>query len=119
MLEGASPSVIQESYVRRHQQTWKLREHHLVITDDSDADSGIDLDLDTVSPANSGDPLNSYFLPGTELTEYWDGLIVREPDCDRAHRYQRIFSIEAQKHESDLHVQDIIIIGEVDTKSLY
>jgi len=110
LLDGAPPSVIQESYVRRHQQTWKLREHHLVTTDNSDADSGIDLDLDTV--LTSGDPLNSYFQAGTKLTEYWDGLTVREPDCNRAHRYQRIFSIEAQKHNSDPHVQDIIITGE-------
>jgi hypothetical protein len=122
LLEGAPPNVIQSSVIGRHQQTWKLREH-LLVTTDSDSDSGIELDLDsstTVNSLNPGDPLDAYFPAGTEIREYWDGLTVQEPGCDRPLRYQRFSANEAQKRDID-DVQDIIITGEVGTKkkSLY
>ncbi|KAF8816956.1 hypothetical protein BYT27DRAFT_7205344 [Phlegmacium glaucopus] len=114
LLAGAPPNIIQRSVVGRHQQTWKLREHHLITTDDSGSDSGIDLDIDTLNPLGPGDPLRSYFPTGTQLKEYRDGLTVQEPGFDRVLRYQRSSSIEAQKHDHDTmpYVQDIIITGE-------
>ena len=121
MLDGAPPDIIQRSVVGRHQQTWKLREHHLVTTDGSGSDSGIDLELDTVKPVNPGDPLNSYFPSGTQFKEHRDGLTVhwQEAGCNRALRYQRISSIEAQKLDGDAvsYVQDIVMTGEVGTRS--
>lgn len=118
MLGGGPPNVIQKSIVGRHQQTWKLREHHLVAADTSGSDSGIDMDLDTVKPLKPGDPLSSYFPSGTQLKEYRDGLIIQEAGCNQVLRYQRASSIEAQKHDSDTmsYVQDIIITGEVGTE---
>ena len=120
MLQGAPPNVIQKAVVGGHQQTWKLREHHLVTMDNSDSDSGIGLDLDsnnnTVDTLSPGDPLDAYFPAGTQISEYRDGLTVQEPGCDRALRYQRVSStVEAQKRgvEDEAFVQDIIITGEV------
>jgi hypothetical protein len=125
LLDGAAPHVIQRTAVGRHQQTWKLREHLLVTIDNSsDSDSGIELDLDnnnnnTVNSLNPGDPLDAYFPAGTQIKEYRDGLTVQEPGCDRAFRYQRISTIEAQKRDIDdvAYVQDIIITGEVGTRT--
>jgi len=101
--------------VGRHQQTWKLREHHLVATDGSGSDSGTDLDADSVNPLSPGDPLHSHFPTGTQLKEYRDGLSVQEPGRKRVLRYQRSSSIEVQKHDGNAtpYVQDIIITGEV------
>ena len=122
MLEGAPPNVIQRTVIGRHHQTWKLREHVLVTTDNSsDSDSGIELDLDNkttvVNSLNSGDPLDAYFPAGSQIKEYRDGLTVQEPGCDRALRYQRVSTNEAQKRDIDdmAYVQDIIITGEVGT----
>ena len=122
MLGGAPPNVIQRSCVGRHQQTWKLREHLLFTTDSSsDSDSGIELDIDsssanTVNSLNPGDPLDAYFPSGTDIKEYRDGLIVKEPGCDRPLRYQR-FSANEVRSKRDIDdvacVQDIIITGEV------
>ena len=124
MLDGAPPNVIQKTVVRRHQQTWKLREHLLVTIDSSsDSDSGIELDLDnttSVRSLNPGDPLDAYFPFGTQIKEYRDGLTVQEPGCDRALRYQRMSTIEAQKRDVDdvAYVKDIIITGEVGTQNI-
>lgn len=122
MLEGAPPNVIQRTVVGVHQQTWKLREHLLVTIDSSDSDSGIELDLDntTVNSLNPGDPLDAYFPAGTQIKEYRDGLTVQEPGCDRALRYQRFSTNEAQKRDIDdvAYVQDIIITGEVSTNKI-
>ena len=121
MLEGAPPHVIQRTVVGRQQQTWKLREHLLVTIDNaSDSDSGIELDLDNNNNSlNPGNPLDAYFPAGTQIKEYRDGLTVQEPGCDRAFRYQRISTIEAQKRDIDdvAYVQDIIITGEVGTQT--
>ena len=121
LLEGAPPHVIQRTVEGQHQQMWKLREHHLVTTDSSDSDSGIELDLDTVNSLNPGDPLDAYFPAGTQIKEYRDGLTVQEPGCDRALRYQRISTIEAQKRDADAvdYVQDIIITGEVGIQKVF
>jgi len=118
LLRGAPPNVIQRTVEGLHQQTWKLREHHLVTIDNSGSDSGIELDdLDNSTAVNSlnpGDPLYAYFPVGTQVKEYRDGLTVQEPGRDRALRYQRISTIDAQKRDADavVYVQDIIITGE-------
>lgn len=69
MLRGGPPQEIQNSVIGRHQQTWKLREWHLV-----QASSAT-----TVEPLHPGDPLRSYFPSGATLTVTENGLMVREP----------------------------------------
>ena len=115
MLDGAPPNAIQKSSVGCHQQTWKLREYHLVAIDGSGSDSGVDMDVDIVDPLNPGEPLHSYISIGTRLKEHRDGLIVQEAGCNQVLRYQRASSTKAQEHDSDVvpYVQDIIITGEV------
>lgn len=100
----------------RHQQTWKLREHHLVAADPSGSDSGIDMDVDHVPPLRAGDPLRSYFPTGTQIREHRDGLTVQESGTGQVYRYQRTSILEGRKQEKDAAeplVKDVIITGEV------
>lgn len=116
MLGGAPPTIIQKSLVGRHQQTWKLREHHLVAADPSGSDSGIDMDVDHVPPLRAGDPLRSYFPTGTQIREHRDGLTVQESGTGQVYRYQRTSILEGRKQEKDAAeplVKDVIITGEV------
>jgi hypothetical protein len=101
--------------VVRHRQTWKLREHHLITSDPSRSDSGIDLELDYIDRLPAGDPLRSYFPTGTQIRERRDGIDVQEPESKHSLHYQRA-SITASQSESDEcnpYVQDIVITGEV------
>ncbi len=114
LLAGAAPPVIQKSVVGRHQQTWKLREHHLVVNDPADSDSGIDVtESDRVIPFRGGDPLRSYFPTGTQIIERRDGLRVQNPANDQEFTYQRHSFSDLDEQNADQIVQDIIITGEV------
>ncbi|PPQ95781.1 hypothetical protein CVT26_015921 [Gymnopilus dilepis] len=115
MLAGASPTIIQKGVVGRHQQTWKLREHHLLSTDHSDSDSGIGMDTDDVTALRGGDPLRSYFPTGTQLREHKDGLTVQDSDSTEVRRYHRtsaLPSLENATDEQKPRVKDIILTGE-------
>ncbi|PPQ80352.1 hypothetical protein CVT25_003635 [Psilocybe cyanescens] len=114
MLAGASPTVIQKGVVGRHQQTWKLREHHLLPFDHSDSDSGIDMDADSVTPLHAGDPLRSYFPIGTQIREHREGVTVQGSGSPHIRRYLRASALETQANREDRPpcVQDIIITGE-------
>lgn len=116
LLGGASPHVLQKSVVARHQQTWKLREYHLIASDASNSDSGIDLDMDSnVEPLPSGDPLRSYFPNGTHIKEDREGLSILVPHRSRSVRYERASRITSQysKRRREGKVADVIIMGEV------
>ena len=117
MLGGAPPTIIQKCLVGRQQQTWKLREHHLVAGDPYGSDSGIDMDVDDhVPPLRAGDPLRSYFPTGTQIREHRDGLTVQESGTGQVYRYHRTSILESRKQEEnadDSLVKDIIITGEV------
>ena len=94
MLGGADPQFIQKSIVGRHQQTWKLREWHLI----SDQEGGVD-------SLSAGDPLFSYFPVGCKLSETSEDLSVREA----GRRGTFIYSRGGTKRGN---VVDIIITGE-------
>uniref|UniRef100_A0A8H8CFX1 Uncharacterized protein n=1 Tax=Psilocybe cubensis TaxID=181762 RepID=A0A8H8CFX1_PSICU len=114
MLAGASPTVIQKGVVGRHQQTWKLREHHLLAFEHSDSDSGIDMDVDSVTPLRAGDPLRSYFPIGTQIREHREGLTVQGSGSSQVRRYVRASASDSRSNldEPGPRVQDIIITGE-------
>jgi len=113
MLAGASPTIIQKGVVGRHQQTWKLREYHLLASEHPDSDSGIEMDVETVNPFPAGDPSRSYFPIGTQIREHMDGLSVRDPRTNEIQTYQHGFlSINVSNKECH-RVKDIIITGEV------
>jgi hypothetical protein len=97
--------------VVRHRQTWKLREHHLIVTDSSCSDSGIGLESDTVEPVAGGDPLRSYFPTGTKVTETREGIEVYYPAHRDIIRYQRMSDALNTRGASSVH--DVIITGEV------
>lgn len=95
----------------RHQQTWKLREYHLIMSD-----SGIVLDLDSnVIPLPAGDPLRSFFPTGTHIKEDREGLTVRTPQRSGSLRYQRAsrMNVHSSKHKEAEKVVDVILMGEV------
>jgi hypothetical protein len=116
LLTGAPPPVLQKSMVVRHRQTWKLREHHLIVSDPCHSDSGIDLDIDNIDPLPAGDPLRSYFPTGTQIREHRDGIEVQQANCKDILRYQRAPLTSLQCTDDDSYtpyVQDIVITGEV------
>lgn len=115
LLTGAPPPTLQKSMVVRHRQTWKLREHHLVVSDPC-SDSGIDVDIDSIDPLPGGDPLRSYFPTGTQIMEHRDGIEVQDVNCKNVLRYQRAPIPGRQPIDDDDYiscVQDVIITGEV------
>jgi hypothetical protein len=112
LLGGAPPHILQKSLVATHQQTWKLREYHLM----SPAFSDIDPDIDSnVEPLPSGDPLRAYFPIGTNIEEDREGIIVFAPNRSHSVRYQRTSRTTSQsrKHRGGKKVVDVIIMGEV------
>ncbi|KAJ3542338.1 hypothetical protein NMY22_g3541 [Coprinellus aureogranulatus] len=94
MLSGASPQQIQNSIIGRHQQTWKLREWHLVQPDGAE-----------IQPLSPGDPLRSFFIEGTRLTETEVGLAAQDPGSESPLLYTRA----GTKHGK---IVDVIITGE-------
>lgn len=109
--------VLQKSMVVRHQQTWKIREHHLIGPDSSHSDSGIDMDLDHIEPLSSGDPLRSYFPTRTQIQESRGGVEVREPGAKEVLYYRRASLLAEKMKNGDgttkYAVLDIILTGEV------
>lgn len=113
ILQGGPPPILQESVIARHRQTWKLREHHLIGADPSD--SGVEEDRDPLDVLSAGDPLRSYFPPGTQIREHQDRIEVQEPGRRGVLFYQRTgvngsqyFGVGYGKG----YVQDIVITGE-------
>ncbi|KAK7045409.1 hypothetical protein VNI00_007662 [Paramarasmius palmivorus] len=116
LLQGAPPPLLQKSLVVRHRQTWKLREHHLISSDPSHSDSGIEIGSGNTEPLPGGDPLRSYFPTGTSIRENDSGLEVNQPHkvpvyYQRAKKSSLLRGSEAQR----ANVADIIITGEVCT----
>lgn len=95
----------------RHRQTWKLREHHLIASDPSFSDSGIDHSSVNIEPLGPGDPLTAYFPPGTQIAENREGIdVYRSSQRDVLH-YQRSSIDTVDNRRSS--VRDIVITGEV------
>ncbi|KAF7369815.1 hypothetical protein MVEN_00314200 [Mycena venus] len=118
LLQGAPPPILQKSVIVRHRQTWKLREHHFVVSTRS-----VPVDAAAVDshghPLSAGDPLRAYFPTGTHIIETRDGLEVRDPNRPTELRYYRSTMGSNVSSTNDKHngngqtqVQDIIITGE-------
>ncbi|KAJ7270648.1 hypothetical protein B0H12DRAFT_1229147 [Mycena haematopus] len=114
LLQGAAPPILQKSVIVRHRQTWKLREHHFIVST-GPAPSSV---FDAAHPLAAGDPLRAYIPPGTHINETHDGLEVRDPSCPTEIRYYRFATgsntCNNVKHDGQpqVEVQDIIITGE-------
>ena len=97
-MSGAPPSILQNSLVAQHRQTWKLREYHLL--------SGEGLNGE---PLSAGNPLRSYLPDDMKLHERPDGIEIMEPG-----RNEALFYHKPSRDDGDRStVQDIIILGEV------
>ncbi|KAF8879008.1 hypothetical protein CPB85DRAFT_1567699 [Mucidula mucida] len=101
LLGGAAPTILTKSMVVKHRQTWKLREHHLLL------DSPTNDDEDR-APLSAGDPLRSYFATGTRVTENASGVEVQEPGANPLF-YKRATSLQ---DDNQAAVRDIILTGE-------
>ncbi|KAF9037364.1 hypothetical protein BDZ89DRAFT_982639 [Hymenopellis radicata] len=102
LLGGAAPTILTKSMVVKHRQTWKLREHHLLL--DSPTSGNDDEDR---APLSAGDPLRSYFATGTRVTENATGVEVQEPGANPLF-YKRATSLQ----DDNQAVRDIILTGE-------
>lgn len=85
--------------VAQHRQTWKLREYHLLSSQES---------LDKAQRLDLGDALRAFFPSGVHLRELSESLEVCAPGMKEAIHYQR--SSYARTREQS--VGDIIVIGE-------
>lgn len=92
LLSGAPPPTLHRSLVARHQQTWKLREYHLLGPEEpnepnSNADNTNNNNTmhnvpDRYRPLSMGDPLRAYLPTGVDISVVGGGqerLEVREP----------------------------------------
>ncbi|KAF9529158.1 hypothetical protein CPB83DRAFT_853333 [Crepidotus variabilis] len=111
LLAGAPPSVAQKCLVGRHQQTWKLREYHLIATDGG---LGSSFDINSKSEGEvdmppAGSPLRAYFPPGANVQETKDGLIMTRADSSKKIKYTRY---SKSRHLKTFQIRDIILVGE-------
>jgi hypothetical protein len=109
LLSGDPPISLQNCLMVQHRQTWKLREHHLLV---SQVDSSSITD-----PLSPGGALRSYFPVGTIFREDVNGVDVHEPGNSRTIRYERAGSKVGMTGDQTLTILDIIITGEV--RSVY
>ncbi|KAF7307869.1 hypothetical protein MKEN_01147400 [Mycena kentingensis (nom. inval.)] len=113
LLQGAPPPTLQKSVIVRHKQTWKLREHHLLVP--VDRFGGVDGDeLCKQEPLSAGDPLRAYLPTGTLYEETEEGLSVRDPVTGKDLWYSKAKGGPQEDEEKRPRavVRDIIIKGE-------
>ncbi|TFK29132.1 hypothetical protein FA15DRAFT_582977 [Coprinopsis marcescibilis] len=121
IIRGAPPEILQKSIINRHQQTWKLREHHLIAPDSSHVNDAENLSSSSsevdnfgskILPLSAGDPLRSYIPADTVIVESREGLIIEEPGRDAPMHYTRAGQNHTAGEEAKGSVIDIIITGE-------
>ena len=108
LLSGAPPPYLQRSLVAHHPHLWKLREHHLYVSDDADAPD--------VPPITPGNPLRGYIPSGTQLSETSDGVSVKEPGRAEPVLYRSWASVRQVPEEQRGRLVDVFVTGEVRTR---
>ncbi|KAI6022928.1 hypothetical protein PISMIDRAFT_356063 [Pisolithus microcarpus 441] len=98
LLSGGLPPVLRNCEVVQHRQTWRLREYHLLSSQES---------LDKIQRLELGDALRAFFPSSIRLRELSESLEVCTPGMETIH-YQR--SSHTRTHQQS--VGDIIVIGE-------
>ncbi|KIM61866.1 hypothetical protein SCLCIDRAFT_120843 [Scleroderma citrinum Foug A] len=99
LLSGGLPPVLRDCLVAQHRQTWKLREYHLLDSQD---------DLKVMRPLALGDALSAFFPNGTRIRELSGSLEVHELGREETLQYAR----SVRSGMGDPSIVDIIIIGE-------
>jgi len=116
LLSGAHPSVLQNSLVAQHRQTWKLQEYHLWAHTPYRSDSSMGMDIN--SPLSAGDPIQAHFPSGMTIHECQDGIEFRDPRKTRPSFYRKachatVPSTTDVTNGDETFVQDVVVIGEV------
>ncbi|KAG1797086.1 uncharacterized protein HD556DRAFT_1233823 [Suillus plorans] len=106
LLSGRPPSILHNSMVAQHRQTWKLREYYLTVSRGADGIAG---GLESL-PLSSGDPLKAFFPSGIRIHEHAGSAEVHEPGkiVPLSYRQPSACGVEAE----GLDIQDIIVVGE-------
>ncbi|KAI0049022.1 hypothetical protein FA95DRAFT_1489902 [Auriscalpium vulgare] len=113
LLSGAPPPTLHKSLVARHQQTWRLREYHLLLpeavegTDASEAASA-----DKYKSLTPGDPLRAFLPPGLTIEYEPDGIKVKEPSRLVETFYHRSPERTRVTEMYTKRVREILVTGE-------
>ncbi|KAL4065502.1 hypothetical protein V8B97DRAFT_1875285 [Scleroderma yunnanense] len=99
LLSGEPPPVLRDCQVAQHSQTWKLREYHLLNSQDG---------LSVVQALTLGDALRAFFPEGARMRELTGSLDVYEQRRQETLHYKR----SVYSDMCDPSIGDIIIIGE-------
>lgn len=118
-MSGAPPHFLQNILVAQQNQTWKLREYHLL-----SSSSSITTDPEPVTPGNA---LHAYFPLGTHIEESAKGIIVIEPTAEKkpllyepVSSQNKILPRNRREDETELRrVLDVIVTGEVGRPHIY
>ncbi|KAI0830278.1 hypothetical protein BC628DRAFT_1313421 [Trametes gibbosa] len=104
LLSGAPPTVLQRSLVAHHPHLWKVREHHLYTTDDSEAPQ--------VRPVAPGNPLRGYLPNGCQYVECSDGVVMSELGREDKVYYKSWASVQKSGETSPGKLVDVFLTGE-------
>ncbi|KAA1474136.1 hypothetical protein DENSPDRAFT_840689 [Dentipellis sp. KUC8613] len=111
LLSGAPPPTLHKSLVARHQQTWKLREYHL-LAPESMEERHHTADRDCYRPLSAGDPLRAYLPNGIDFQAEHDGIRVFEPGRSESLFYHRTRAHSQVTPEYAARVLEILVAGE-------
>ncbi|KAI9058779.1 hypothetical protein FKP32DRAFT_1597105 [Trametes sanguinea] len=104
LLSGAPPTVLQRSLVAHHPHLWKLREHHLYVTDDPEAS-----DVRPLAPGNS---LRGYIPNSCDFAETSEGVVVKDGGRSEPVLYRSWSSIQKDDAPPPGKLVDVFITGE-------
>ncbi|KAI8990386.1 hypothetical protein BD414DRAFT_483459 [Trametes punicea] len=104
LLSGAPPTVLQRSLVAHHPHLWKLREHHLYVSDEPDASE--------VRPLAPGNPLRGYIPHGCDFSECSDGVWMKDTGRTGPVLYRSWSSVQKAEEPPPGRLVDVFITGE-------
>ncbi|KAI0314702.1 hypothetical protein OF83DRAFT_420640 [Amylostereum chailletii] len=108
LLGGAPPRTLSVSVVARHQQTFRLREYHLLAPEDP-----VNAGKDAYRPLSAGDPLRAHLPIDLEIQEDGSrGMYVREPGRSTSAYYSRARERAPGDTEYVARVREVLIAGE-------
>ncbi|CAL1698286.1 unnamed protein product [Somion occarium] len=102
LLSGAPPATLQRSLVAQHRQTWKLREYHLLISDEDE----------DVQPLPPGNPARGYIPLGTQVHEGPHTLELTAAGSNEPLVYQSWSNLQKSGVPIKGRVKDVFITGE-------
>ncbi|KAI0056831.1 hypothetical protein BV25DRAFT_1813403 [Artomyces pyxidatus] len=113
LLSGAPPPTLHKSLVARHQQTWRLREYHLLVPEIIDSENSNTANTEKYRPLTPGDPLRAYLPPGLTIEYEPEGIKVQEPSRPGETLYYRSPEPAQVTEAYAKRVREILITGEV------